>query len=277
MALTAWFVLASAGQAQIVIPAPSPGVKTVQNFGLGQVTLEYSRPAAKGRVIFAADGLVPFGQVWRTGANSATKITFSEDVKIGGKDLKAGAYAVLSIPNANAWAVHFYPYETGSWNSYTEKTPALIAEAKVKYTNFALENFSIDLQNIGLNTAELVFAWEKTMAVLPLEVDVDKKILSNIDRVMAGPSNNDYYAAASYYHDTGKDLNKALEFINKATAGENPAFWQLRRKSLILADLGKKAEAIAVAKQSLEAAQKAGNQDYVRMNEKSIAEWSAKE
>ncbi len=261
---------------QIRTPAPSVSAKTSVTVGLTEVSIEYARPSAKGRVVFAADGLVPFGKVWRTGANAATKITFSDDVKIGGQDLKKGAYAILSIPEADKWAVHFYPYNSASWPSYVKETPTLIAQAKIMKLNNAIETFTVDINNIKMEGADLVFSWENTAAHVSFEVEVDKKVMANIDQIMAGPSQADYYAAASYYHATGKDLNKALEYVNKATAGENPRYWQIRLKALILGDLGKKDEAIKAAQQSLDLAKEAGNDEYVKMNEVSIKEWSAK-
>ncbi len=260
-------------QAQISTPAPSTTQKVSQAVGLTDVAIEYSRPSAKGRTIFAADGLVPHGKVWRTGANSATKISFSDDVTVGGKALKAGDYAVLSIPNGTSWKVHFYTHEGNGWNGYVEKTPAAVVDAMVKTNGNHVETFTIGLGNVEMNGATIDFAWEKTVASVALGVEVDSKVQANIDRVMAGPSKNDYYAAASYYLSEEKNMDKALEYINIATEGDNPRFWQVRTKSLILAKMGKKAEAIAAAKQSLDLATKAGNADYVRMNEKSIKEW----
>jgi tetratricopeptide (TPR) repeat protein len=114
--------------------------------------------------------------------------------------------------------------------------------------------------------------------IVPVKItaDSDKTVMASIEKVLAGPSGNDYFNAASYMHDSGKDLNKALEYVRKATQVASPAFWQVRRESLILADLGRKAEAIEAAKKSLELAKVANNMDYVRMNEKSIAEWTKK-
>ncbi len=261
---------------QIRTPSPSVGAKTTVTVGLTEVSIEYARPSAKGRKVFAADGLVPFGKVWRTGANSATKITFADDVKIGGQDLKKGAYAILSIPEADKWAVHFYPYTSASWPTYEKETPTLIAQAKVMKLNNTVETFTIDINNIKMEGADIVFSWENTAAHVSFAVEVDKKVMANIEQVMAGPSQADYYAAAAYYHAAGKDLNKALEYVNKATTGDSPKYWQIRLKALILGDLGKKEEAIKAAQQSLELAKEAGNDDYVKMNEASIKEWTAK-
>jgi hypothetical protein len=262
--------------AQIATPAPSPGSTLTQAVGLTEVTVEYSRPAVKGRTIFAADGLVPYGEVWRTGANQATKITFSDDVKVDGNELKAGSYAILSRPAADSWEVMFYAYDGGNWVPYQEKEAVATVKAKTMKTGHKIENFSIMIDNIENDKADIIFAWDGTAAVVPLSVEVDKRVTAAIERVLAGPTANDYFAAASYYHETGKDLNKALEWINKATEGDNPMFWQVRRKALILADLNRKPEAIEAAKKSMELAEAANNADYVRMNKKSIEEWSKK-
>lgn len=261
---------------QIQTPQPSPTSEIKQTVGLTDVTIVYSRPSVKGRTIFTADGLVPHGEVWRLGANQATKISFSDDVKVGGKAIKGGDYAVLAKPTASSWEIMFFPYEGGNWASYVEKTPAATAKSDVQALPFSVESFTMMLGDLTANSANLYVMWDKTTVAIPIEAEVDKKVMASIDKIMAGPSANDYYAAASYYHDAGKDLDKALEMIQKATKVEKPAFWQVRREALILADLGKKDAAIEAAEKSKALAEKAGNKDYVRMNEKSIKEWAAK-
>lgn len=261
--------------AQIRTPAPSPTATLSQQVGLTDVEIVYSRPSMKGRTIFAANGLVPFGKMWRTGANRATKITFSDDVKLGGKELKGGSYAILTIPTAASWTVNLYTYESGNWGSYREKTPALSLSAKVQALPMTVESFTIGLNDLKATSANLMMSWEKTMVAVSIETNTDKKAMESIANAMAGPSQNDYYQAASYYHDNKKDLKQALTWIQKANA-EDPKFWQVRREALILADMGKYTEAIAAAKKSKDLATKAENEDYIRMNEKSIAEWTGK-
>jgi len=258
---------------QINTPAASPSATVMQTVGLTDVTVKYSRPSVKGRDIFSADGLVPFGKVWRTGANQVSNITFSTDVKVGGKELSAGTYAILTIPSASSWAVHFYNYEKSSWSSYLEAEPVAIVTAKPTKLRDTVESFTIGVDHVKADGAHLTFAWAKTKVAVPMSVDADGTVMANIDRVMAGPSKGDMYNAASYYHTAGKDLNQALTWITKATDGEDPKYWQVRRKALILADLGKTKEATAAAQKSMELAKAAGNDDYVRMNEKSIKEW----
>lgn len=270
--LMAW----NPAQAQLNTPAPSPAAKVMQTVGLTDVTVEYSRPSMKGRKIFAADGLVPYGAIWRTGANAATKISFSDEVMVGDESLPAGDYAILSKPAASQWEVMFFSYDGGDWGSYVDKTPAATVTAKPMKSDMNTESFMIYFDKLSNTGAHLKMAWANTVVAVPIKVYVDERVMEDINRIMAGPSANDYFAAASYLHESGKELTKALDYINKATEGDNPAFWMVRRKALILADMGKKQEAIAAAKQSLELAKKAGNNDYVRMNEKSIKEWMNK-
>jgi len=260
-------------QAQIKTPSASPSSKVTQSIGLTDVTVEYSRPSIKKRSIFGANALVPYGKVWRLGANSATKITFGDDVALNGTAIPKGAYAVLAVPSANAWSLEFYPHESGSWSSYVDKTPMATVTAKVTSLPFSLETFLISMDNLRANSADLEFMWDKTVATVQLTTEVDKKVMAAIDKVLAGPTAGDYYTAGSYYFDSGKDLNKALEWVQKATAGDDPKFWQVRRESQILAAMKKYPAAIAAAKKSLKLATAAGNADYVKMNTEAINKW----
>ncbi len=261
--------------AQIQTPAASPTVELKTKVGLTDVTLLYSRPSIKGRTVFSStdkNALVPFGAMWRTGANSATKISFGDDVTIGGTAVKKGDYAIFSTPGASEWKVMFFNYETTNAGGYGDKTAVATWTLKPQKVAEKVETFTIDINDQMMDKATINIIWENTKVSMPLSVDVEGKVKASIDRALAGPSANDYYTAGAYYHDTKKDLNKALEWVQKANA-LSPQFWTLRKESLILADLGRKKEAIAVATKSLDEAKKAANQDYVRMNEASIAEW----
>ncbi|MEL7249370.1 MAG: DUF2911 domain-containing protein [Bacteroidota bacterium] len=262
--------------AQINTPAPSPSASIEQAVGLTEITIDYSRPSMKGRTIFAEDGLVPFGSMWRTGANAATKITIDQDAKVGGVEVEGGSYAVLTKPMASEWTFMMFPYEGSSWGSYREKTPAATFTVATKSTAMAVESFTIGVNNLSSNGATIDFMWENTMVSVPVEVEVHEQVMADIQRTMAGPSANDYFRAASYIHDADGDMDMALEYIQKANDTDTPRFWMVRREALILADLDRTQEAIAAAKRSLGLAQEAGNEDYVRMNEKSIAEWGGK-
>ena len=150
--------------------AASPAAKVEQKVGLTDVTLEYSRPGVKDRTIFAADGLVPFGKVWRTGANAASKVTFSDDVKLAGQDLAAGSYAILTIPNKDSWDVHFHTYDGGRWSPYADKTPALAIKATPAMMDISVESFMIGITDLRDYSATLFIAWENTLVPIALEV-----------------------------------------------------------------------------------------------------------
>jgi hypothetical protein len=270
-----WAGLISMGtSAQILTPQPSPFSKVEQKVGLTDVTIEYSRPGMRDREIFG--NLVPFGEVWRTGANANTKITFSDDVKIDGKDLKKGTYALYTIPNKDSWEILFYS-DSNNWGTpekWDDTKVALKATADVQQMQMKMESFTILIDELKNNSAALNFIWENTIVTLPFEVPTDAKALASIEKVMNGPSAGDYFSAATFYHETGKDMKKALEWVNKAVEMQgDDAFWMLRRKSLIEADLGMKKEAIATANRSMASAEKAGNADYVKMNKDSLKEW----
>ncbi len=260
--------------AQIQTPAPSPACKLQQTVGLTEVTVEYSRPGVKGRTIFAPDGLVPFGKMWRTGANKNTVITFSDDVKVEGHELKAGAYALYTIPAADNWTIIFYT-DTDNWGlpqAYDNGKEAARLVVKPKEHCFT-ETFTINIDKLRNESAEIQLIWERTLVPIKLEVDVDSKVMADIERVMSGPTRSDYYAAASYYYDTGRDLNQALKWVRKANEMD-PRYWQYRLEAQILAKLRRYDEAIQAAKKSAELAQEAGNENYVRMNQKDIEAWS---
>jgi hypothetical protein len=262
-------------QAQIQTPQPSPSSKVHQTIGLSEVSVEYSRPAMRGRTIFG--DLVPYGKLWRTGANMRTKFTTDSDLKIDGKDLKKGTYAILSVPNKDAWELIFYTeYQAGGAPAELDESKvALRVSAKTYPMEHAAENFTIGFGDLADGVSgNMYIMWEKTMVMAKIETPTDDMAVKSIEKVMAGPSANDYFSAASYYRSSGKDLNKALEWVTKAVEMNPDAFWMSRQKSLIQADLGDRKGAIETAKVSLAASQKAGNADYTKMNEESIAEWS---
>ncbi len=273
--LCAGFIsLTSVGQVQV--PQPSPTGKIEQKVGLTDVAVKYSRPGMKGRAIFG--DLVPYNEIWRTGANENTTVSFSENVTIGGQELEQGTYAIYTIPKQNEWEVIFYE-DTNNWGlpqEWSEDKVALRTTASLQELPFPMETFTIMIDELKNDSANLNFIWDNKVAILPFEVPTDAATMASIEKVMNGPGANDYFAAASYYHSTNKDLEKAHEWITKAVEmGGKDAFWVLRRKALIEADMGKKKEAIATAKESLAAAEKAGNKDYVKLNTESLKEWGA--
>lgn len=263
--------------AQVKTPASSPAAKLEQTVGLTDVTVEYSRPGVKGRKIFG--DLVPFGKVWRTGANANTKVTFSDNVMIDGKELKKGTYALYTKPNAGSWDVIFYS-DANNWGTpreWDESKVALSTTAKVQPMPMKIETFTISIDDINSSSAMLGMLWENAYVGVKFSTPTDKGVEASIEKVMSGPSANDYYSAASYYFDEGKDIKKAVKWMNKAVelTKDQPRFWYLRKQSLILAKAGDKKGAIKAAKASLAGAEKRGNADYVKMNKESLKEWGA--
>lgn len=263
--------------AQVKTPAPSPFSKVEQKVGLTDVTLEYSRPGVKGRTVFG--GLVPYGKLWRTGANARTKITFSTDATVDGQTLKAGSYSIFTIPNAESWDVIFYNdgKENGTPSELKSEHVAAKTNVKAHPIPFNVETFTIDLNNLTNGGARLEFIWEKTWVGLDITVPTDNAVLASINNVMSGPGANDYFQSAVYYLQENKDIDKAKEWIDKAIelTKDKPRFWMLRQQSLIHAKAGDTKGAIAAAKSSLEHAEKAGNADFVKMNKDSLKEWGA--
>lgn len=263
--------------AQVKTPQPSPLSKIEQKVGLVDVSLEYSRPGVKGRKIFG--DLVPFGKLWRTGANKNTIITLSDNVMIDGKELQKGSYAIFTTPNKTEWEVVFYT-DTENWGTpqkWSDDKVALKTTVKTEKIPMPIETFTITIDNLKTDGATLGMLWENTYAGIPFTVATDKAVLANIEQVMSGPSANDYYASASYYLETEKDINKAKMWIDKAVelTKDKPRFWYLRKQALIYEKAGDTKGAIKAAKASLEHAEKAGNEQYVKQNKESLKQWGA--
>ncbi len=250
----------------IKTPAPSTTQNIKQEFGLGTVELSYSRPNAKGRKIFG--DLVPFDKVWRTGANQATTVTFSEEVIIGGTKIAAGKYGLLSIPSASEWTLIISKQtDVTSPAAYKQEMDVVRVKAKSNKTEWVTESFTMSFDNIKDNSCDLMLFWEKTYVVLPITADVDSKVMKQIENTMT-KDNKPYYNAAVYYADNGKDLNQAVSWFDKAIEQNPKAFWVYYQKAKALAKQGKKTEAMAVSMKSMELAKEAKNDDYVALNEK---------
>ncbi len=265
----------AASSAQVRTPQPSPKATLKQMVGLTEVEIEYYRPSMKGRTIFG--DLVPFGKMWRTGANANSTVSFSEDVTIDGKTLKKGKYAIFTTPKADNWEVVFYS-DTNNWGipeKWEESKVGIRTSVKPEMLTRNVESFTIGLNNLDNNFAHLEIMWEKTLIPVRFEVPTQKAALASIEKVLAGPSAGDYFSSAQYFYQSNQDMKRALEYVNKAIElNPDKPFWYTRQKSLIQARMGDKKGAIETAKISLSAAQKANNADYVKMNQDSIAEWS---
>ena len=271
------FISQFVADAQIKTPQASPRAIVSQMVGLTEVELNYSRPGAKGRPVFG--NLVPFGKLWRTGANENTTISFSDDVIIDGKTLKKGKYALYSVPRIESWDIIFYT-TADNWGlpqEFDEAKVALRTTVKEEALSKPVESLTINISGLDTNSAYLEIFWENSFVALKFEVPTQKTAMASIEKVLSGPSASDYNSAAQFLFQSNGDLTKALVYINKALdmSVEKP-FWFNRLKSLILAKQGDKKAAIEAAKLSLDAAEVAKNQDYVKMNKDSIAEWSKK-
>lgn len=257
--------------AQLKVPAPSPSQTIKQAFALSEISVDYSRPSAKNRVIYG--DLVPFGKLWRTGANGATKITFGEDVKFEGTAITAGTYALYSIPNKESWEITLYKDLTLGGNVADYKPENEVARVKVtpKKLNDKVETFTIEFSDITSSSVNLCLKWENTAAVINIVADIDSKIMKNIENVVVNDS-RPYFQAASYYYDNNKDLAKAAEWVDKAISQNPKAFWVVLLKAKIQAKQKDNKGAVATAEQVISLAKEAKNDDYVKQAEKLIAE-----
>lgn len=249
----------------LTTPQPSTTQTIKQNFGLSSIELSYSRPNAKGRTVIG--DLVPFGKVWRTGANQATTLNFGDDVTIGGKKITAGKYGLLSIPDKENWVLIITKQlDVTSPAAYKEESDVVRVNVKPVILKDKIETFTIQFANVKANSCDVNLQWENTSITLPVSTEVDSKVMSQINGIMT-KDNLPYFSAAMYYMDNGKDLNQALSWFNKATDQNPDAFYMFYQKANCLAKLGKKQDAIATATKSRELSIAAKNADYIKLNE----------
>ena len=254
---------------KLEFPAPSPASTLKQRVGNTDIEINYSRPGVKGRKIFG--GLESYGKVWRTGANAATKISFSTAVKLNGTAVPAGEYALMSIPGKDEWTVIINKV-TGQWGAYAYDANNDVARIKVTPATLPslLETFTIDIGDIRDESATLSLNWETTKVPVKLEVDVVTSLVPQIEAVMASDAaKKPYLEAAMFYYGHNLDLKKALGWINTGIAEQPEALWMIYRKGLLLAKMGDKAGALAAANQSLALAAKANGaikDEYTRLN-----------
>jgi len=277
MILTVVFALTLTANARVKSPQASTSQTISQTVGLTNVELSYSRPSIKGRTIFG--NLVPYNKVWRTGANASTKISFDEHVMIAGKIIKAGTYAIYTKPNVESWEVYFYS-DASNWGTPekwdSEKVVATV-KANVVPLPFKIETFTLQIDNVTNDTANLGMMWENVYVAVPIRFMTDDQVTESIELVMSGPNSGDYYTSAVYYLNADKDIDKAKMWIDKAIEmNDEPAFWYYRQQSLIYAKAGDKKGAIKAAKESLKLAKEAGNDDYVALNTASLKVWEGK-
>ncbi len=252
------------------VPQSSTAQTITQEFGLGKITVSYSRPNVKGRKIFGA--LEPYGKVWRTGANSATVITFTDDVTLEGNKVPAGEYALFTIPDTKEWTV-ILNKTTKQWGAYEYKQADDFLRFKVKPGKTAqlVETFTIQLENVMPSTADLHLMWERTDLDIHLTTDVDSRVMAGIETAMQGEK-KPYFNAAMYYYENGKDLNKALEWINEAEKTNTKAPYFKLWKARILLKMGNKAAAATTAQEGATLAKEQKNEEYIKLNEAVLAQ-----
>jgi hypothetical protein len=268
--IAAALIFTAADAQQLRTPAPSPTQTVKQDFGLASMELSYSRPGMKGRKIFG--DLVPYGKVWRTGANNATTISFGEEVSVGGKKVPAGKYGLVTIPDKNNWTVIITrQMDVTSPAAYKQDQDVVRVEVKPMSTDNPVETFTMQFANVKSNSADLQIMWDRTVVNLPITADVETKVMAQIDQLM-NKDNRPYFNAAMYYMDNGKDLNQALTWFDKAIEIQPNAFWIHHQRANALARLGKKDDAKKAANKSRELAVTAKNDDYVALNDKLLAE-----
>jgi hypothetical protein len=265
-------ILTLAVEAQVQTPQPSPAGSVSTTVGLTDVKINYSRPRAKGRKIFTTDAsaLVPYGKIWRTGANNGTRITFSDDVKVEGQAVPKGEYMILTWPGATEWtvALHKNVGLGGNMDGYDASNDAAKFKVKPEKLTEKVETLTFNIGDIAddSKSAKVQLAWENTSVKFTISVDYDEKVMSSIEAFKSSVPNN-YFQAAVYYLETGKDLKQAQVWINEAAKANPNAFWVLHQKAKIEKALGDKAAATASANASLAAAKTANNRDYQIMNE----------
>jgi hypothetical protein len=264
------FTLILADAQTLTTPQPSPTQTIKQNFGLSNIELSYSRPGIKGRKIFG--DLVPFGKVWRTGANNATTITFGDAVTIGGTKIPAGKYGLLTIPDKKSWIIIITKQtDATSPADYKQDQDLVRVEANTMDMGMTVETFTMQFANVKPASCELMMIWDKTAVALPIATDVETKVMAQIDQLM-NKDNRPYFNAAMYYMDNGKDLNQALAWFDKGVELQPKAFWIHHQRANCLAKLGKKDDARVAAEKSKALAIDQKNDDYVTLNNKLLAE-----
>ncbi len=263
----------SSVNAQINMPQPSPQGTISQKVGLNDVTIVYSRPSAKDRKVFG--DLVPYGQLWRTGANRSVKLTLSDSTTIGGKKIGKGDYSIFSIPNEKEWTIIINKaVDLSGTNGYKESDDIVRFNVPVQKVS-KVESFTFNFANITTTSADIEIMWEEVKVAFKIEVSYDDKVMKNIDAAL-NPSANSYFSAARYYYETDRDAKQALTWINKALEIGGDKYWILRTKSLIQAKLEDYKGAIETANKSLTLAKADEDGSYIKMNEASIAEWTPK-
>lgn len=273
LSVAMFLALFSVDAQDLKTPRPSPMAKVTQEFALGEITLDYSRPSVKGRTIYG--NLVPYGKIWRTGANYSTKITVTDIIQIEGNKVEPGTYAIYTIPGKDKWEVMLYSdlklggnvakYDKANEVVRFSVTPTTVTEK--------VESFTINIADLRDESATLEMIWENTRVPIKITAAIDEVIMANIKKTVI-EDNRPYYTAARYYYENDKDLVKALEWIKIASAKRPDAYWVKMQQARIEHKLGKKKDAIATAKEVKKIAGEKNNDDYVKMADELISDAS---
>jgi Protein of unknown function (DUF2911) len=270
----AMFAAGIATFAQVKMPAPSPTQTIKQDFGLGSVELTYSRPSVKGRKIFG--GHEPFGEIWRTGANAATKIKFTEPVEMGGKKLDSGTYVIYTIPNKTTWEVIINKgLENWGADGYKDSLDVVRFKVPAMKTAEKIETMTMQFANVKAESCDLHIMWEQTAIAIPIKTNITEKLKAYYEKEL--PDNKKlFWSAAQFYFEYDKNNVKALDCVNKGIEANKKAFWMFLYKAKIEKEMGDKASALASAKTAKELATEAKNDTYIRDSQALIDELGAK-
>lgn len=275
LVVTLLFFMGGSLFGQLKTPSPSPFSKVTQVVGVTDVTIEYSRPGIKDRQIFGS--LVPYGEVWRTGANSVTKLSVSTDVRLEGKLIPAGEYSIYTIPGEKEWKIMINKKAEGG-PDYDAAEDVATFKVKPVTRPIDVERFTIEIADMTDNSAVIYLKWVRTYVPIKMEMDTDKYVEQYIEDFEDSDNNKDagsWNRVANYQFAKGR-VDDALEAVDKSLELGDAPYWVLGLKARILAEKKDFAEAVIFAKKALVAAQKAGSAQNEKMYGDLITEWEKK-
>lgn len=253
--------------AQAQLPAPSPTEKIIQDFGLGKIIITYSRPSIKNRTVFMQNSeLAPLGKIWRTGANAATQITFTDKVNVGGKDLDTGMYVLYTIPGKNQWEIILNKgLKNWGTDGYKETEDVVRFKVPVNETKPFVETFTIQVANIKYQSCDLQLSWGNTLVNIRVTTNITDRIRNQIEQALQHDEKKPYWQAANFYYDWDKNYDKALDNVNHAIAENQDAYYMYLLRARIEKIQGKKLQAKNDAQKCIELATTAGNDEYIAL------------
>ena len=262
-------VFVSGGWAQqLDLPRPSPKATVTQTVGLTDVTIMYCRPSVRGRAIWG--GLVPYDQVWRTGANEATTITFADDVTIDGTTLPAGTFGLFTIPGKDEWTVIFNK-GAKQWGAYEYKQDQDALRIKMKPQPAVFQELmTFSFPAVSTESAQVALNWENLQVAFTFKVGTIDKVLAAARKAI-----DDWrlpYRAATFCLDNNVNLAEARGWMDKSIAMKE-TMYNLAGKARFLALDGKKADAIALAKKAIAVGKTADPKADTAMVDNLIKEW----